>query len=171
MHKNKQRKDWDTDMLYTSMYLQGYVDVHSMSVSLCSFLCNPYITLKYTCIVRCDFIQNLFLGTGKQMLHLWKDGGFPNNSAFEKIQEQIDSILPPSNVGRILSKISVGFAGFTAKQRMCWKTLYSPIALQKYLPLQHYTHWCLYSKACSLMCRTYIEMEQADELLMRFVQD
>ena len=33
MHKNEQRQDWDTDMLYISMYQQGYVDVHSMSVS------------------------------------------------------------------------------------------------------------------------------------------
>ena len=34
----------------TSMYQQRYVDVHSMSVSqscLCSFLCNPYITLQF----------------------------------------------------------------------------------------------------------------------------
>ena len=105
------------------------------------------------------------------MLHLWKDRGFLNNSAFEKIQEEIDSIIPPSNIGRIPSKISAGFAGFTAEQWMHWTTLYSPIALRKYLPLEHYTHWCLYSKACSLMCRTYIhlrEIEQADELLMSF---
>ena len=34
---------------YASMYQQGYIDVHSMSVSqscLCPFLCNPYITLQ-----------------------------------------------------------------------------------------------------------------------------
>ena len=34
-------QDWDTDMLYTSMYQQGYIAVHSMSVfqsCLCSFI-------------------------------------------------------------------------------------------------------------------------------------
>ena len=49
LHKKKQRQDWDTDMLCTSTYLCWYIDVYSMSVSqscLCSFLCNPYITLR-----------------------------------------------------------------------------------------------------------------------------
>ena len=132
------------------------------------------LRLPYLDIVRCHIIDpmhDLFLGTSKLMLHLWKDRGFLNNSAFEKIQEQIDSIILPSNIGCISSMISTGFAGFTAERWMHWTTLYKTIALQKYLSLEHYTHWCLYSKACSLMCRTYIhlrEIEQADELLMSF---
>ena len=48
-YNSRNRQDWDTDMLYTSMYPQRYVDVYSISVfqsHLRSFLCNPYITLQ-----------------------------------------------------------------------------------------------------------------------------
>ena len=85
-----------------------------------------YSDLLYLDIVRCHLIDpmhNLFLGTSKRMLHLWKDRGFLNNSAFEKIQEQIDSIILPSNIGCISSMISTGFAGFTAERWMHWTTL------------------------------------------------
>ena len=105
------------------------------------------------------------------MLFLWKDKGYLNDLIFKKIQQQIDSIIPPSNIGRIPCKISSSFAGFTAEQWMIWTTLYSPIALHNHLPLEHYTLWCLFSKAWSLLCRPYIhvtEVETADELLMSF---
>ena len=129
------------------------------------------LRLPYLDIVRChlvDPVHNLFLGANKQILLPW---GCLNNSAFEKIQEQIDLIIPPSQIGHIPSKISAGFARFTAEQWMHWTTLCSPIALRDYLPLEHYTLWCLYSQACSFMCRPYVhvrEIEEADELLLSF---
>ena len=67
----------------------------------------------YLAIVRCHLVEtmhNLFLGMSKRILFLWKDRGFLNNSAFDNF------IVPPSHVGRIPSKISAGFAGFTAEQ-------------------------------------------------------
>ena len=84
------------------------------------------LQLPYLDIVRChlvDPMHNMFLGTSKRILFLWKDRGFLNNSTLEKIQEQINSISPPSNIDRIPSKISAGFAGFTAEQWMHWTTL------------------------------------------------
>ena len=101
----------------------------------------------------------------------WKENGFLQNASFEEIQGKIDSIIPPANIGRIPSKISAGFAGFTAEQWMHWTTIYSVIVLRDYLPQEHYTLWCMYSKACSLMCRPYVhvrDIAKADELLMSF---
>ena len=132
------------------------------------------LRLPYLDIVRCHLIDpmhNLFLGTSKRMLTLWKDVGLLNHSDMEKIQEGIDGIIPPINIGRIPSKISAGFAGFTAEQWMHWTIIYSPFVLRDYLPLEHYTLWCMFSKACSLICQPYVharEVENADELLMSF---
>ena len=64
---NRDNINWDTDMLYTSMYQQGYVDVHSMSVSqsrLCSILCNPSLfILMHVCVPISSlfiFMQSLY---------------------------------------------------------------------------------------------------------------
>ena len=77
------------------------------------------LRLPYLDIVRCHLIDpmhNLFLGTSKRILTLWKDVGLLNHSDMEKIQEGIDAIIPPINISRIPSKVSAGFAGFTAEQ-------------------------------------------------------
>ena len=95
-----------------------------------------YSYLPYLDIVRCHLVDPMLLRTSKRMLFLWKDRGFLNNSTLDKIQEQIDSISPPSNIGHIPSKTSAGFAGFTAEQWMQWTTLFSPIVLRDHLPLE-----------------------------------
>ena len=105
------------------------------------------------------------------MLLIWKENGLLRNASFEEIQGKIDSIIPPAIIGRIPSKISAGFAGFTAEQWMHWTTIYSVIVLRDYLPQEHFTLWCMYSKACSLMCRPHVhvrDIDKAGELLMSF---
>ena len=58
------------------------------------------------------------------MLSIWKEIYiYPSDSNFDKLQNHIDSINSPSSSGRILSKISAGFAGFTAEQWMHWTIL------------------------------------------------
>ena len=132
------------------------------------------LRLSYFDVVRChlvDPMHNLFLGTSKRMLSIWKEKGFLDPSKLEKLQEKVDSINPPANVGRIPGKISAGFAGFTAEQLMLWTVVYSPVVLRDLLPHHLYMHWCIFSKACALLCRPYIHkaaVDQADELLLSF---
>ena len=54
---------------------------------------------------------------------------------------------------------------------MIWTTLYSPFLLKGLLPDDKYLNWCYFSKACSLLCRPYLqihEVEEADKLLIEF---
>ena len=130
--------------------------------------------MPYFDIVRCHLIDpmhNLFLGTSKRIFTIWKERDYLNHSMCNKLQAHVDSINPPANIGRIPSKISAGFAGFTAEQWMLWTILYSPVVLQDLLPSEHYTLWCFFSRACALLCRTHIheaEVDKADELLLSF---
>ena len=80
---------------------------------------SEFLKLSYFDIIRCHLIDpmhNLLLGTSKRMLLIWKENGLLQNASFEEIQGKIDSIIPAANIGRIPSKISAGFAGFTAEQ-------------------------------------------------------
>ena len=132
------------------------------------------LRLPYLDIVRChlvDPMHNLFLGTAKHMFTIWKRKGYLTPALLDIIQEKVDSINPPYNIGRIPGKIAAGFASFTAEQLMWWTILYSPVVLRGVLPNQDYSLWCLFSKACSHLCRPYIsetKVNQADELLLSF---
>ena len=132
------------------------------------------LKLPYLDIVRChlvDPMHNLFLGTSKRMLSIWKEKDLLNNNMFVTLQERMDSINPPALMGRIPSKIASGFAGFTAEQFMLWTTLFSPFVLIDILPDNHFTLWSKFSRACALLCRPYIhtnDVEEADKLLLEF---
>ena len=142
---------------------------HEAGVRYSELLRLPYLDIVRSHLV--DPMHNLFLGTSKRMLQLWKEKKFLTDSVFDKLQEIMNSINPPARIGRIPYKVSAGSAGFTAEQWMLWTILYSPFVLRDFLPLQHYTLWCTFSKACALLCRPYIheaEVDKADELLLSF---
>ena len=56
-----------------------------------------------------DPMHNLYLGSGKHMLHLWLDHDLLSTSHFQPIQKCVDSPVVPSDVGRIPQKIERRF--------------------------------------------------------------
>ena len=75
-----------------------------------------------------DPMHNLYLGTAK---HLMKDVWLNEQSPillsadFDKIQEIVDSMMTPQDIGRIPGKIANNFGGFTADQWQSWTVVYS----------------------------------------------
>ena len=63
-----------------------------------------------------DPMHNLFLGTGKHMISLWIEEGWLTKRHFKTIQQFTDSLVLPSDVGRIPHKIESGFSSFKADQ-------------------------------------------------------
>ena len=51
-------------------------------------------------------MHNLLLGTGKYLMAMWKDSGILTKAQFEYIQQEIDGMKVPANVGRIPYKIA-----------------------------------------------------------------
>ena len=80
-----------------------------------------------------------------------------------QIQERVDSFVTPNDVGRIPSKISSSFSGFTAEQWRNWTLIYSLFCLKDVLPIQHYQCWVLFVKACFILCRRSISLEELNE--------
>ena len=71
----------------------------------------------------------MFLGMMKHMVQIWIRDGVVLSSHYEKIQESVDSINVPADVGRIPRKIQSGFSAFKADQCKNWINIYSIPAL------------------------------------------
>ena len=84
----------------------------------------PYFNAPRMCII--DPMHNLLLGTSKMMVEIWKTSGILSVKDFAVIQLRVDSFVCPSEVGRVPSKISSSFSGFTAEQWKNWTIYFSP---------------------------------------------
>ena len=118
-----------------------------------------------------DPMHNLLLGSAKHVLKTWIEMGILNESDLERVQKRVNLVKPPSEIGRIPSKISEGFKGFTADQWKNWVCIYSLFALKGIIPSGHYGMWTAFVHACQLLCRKVITREEcmeADQKLMRF---
>ena len=129
----------------------------------------PYFDPPRMCII--DPMHNLFLGTAKKMVEIWKEYNFLPPNVLQDVQAKVDSVITPNDLGRLPSKIASGFSGCTAEQWKNWTLYYSLFSLKGVLPHRHYECWHLFVKACYLLCRRSISkefVEEADKLLERF---
>ena len=121
-----------------------------------------------------DPMHNLYLGTAKHMMkNVWlkERNEFISDEDFERIQELVDSMTVPQDIGRIPGKISCSFSGFTADQWKNWTTVYSLFALKGVLPENHLECWRHFVLACKLLGKkvlTYGDIELGDRHLMEF---
>ena len=118
-----------------------------------------------------DIMHNLFLGTGKHMISVWVKQQWLTKNHLESVQQFIDKIHLPSDVGRIPLKIASGFAGFTADQFKTWITIYSIPALFTILPIEQLECWRHFVLACRILCKQGLSRDDinlANCLLMRF---
>ena len=82
-------------------------------------------------------------------------------------------MMPPPKIGRIPRKIGSqnGFSTITADEWKNWIILYSVFALDGILPPLHFQCWCLFVKACRLVCQLVInddDIQSAHEILLQF---
>ena len=118
-----------------------------------------------------DPMHNLFLGTAKHMINLWIDHEVLSRAQFASIQEVTDSIVVPSDIGRIPHKIESGFSSFKADQFKTWVNIYSIPVLFNSMAIEHLECWRLFVLACRILCKqtvSVVEVDLADALLNRF---
>ena len=119
-----------------------------------------------------DPMHNLFLGTGKRVVkEIWIDNNIISESQFELIQNRINRMVTPSDIGRIPHKILSGFSSLTADQFKNWIVHFSLISLRDILPGEHFECWRHFVLACRIMCSNDItcsNIHLLDALLMYF---
>ena len=77
----------------------------------------------------------------------------------------------PCSAGRIPHKIASAFASLTADEWKNWTLLFSLIALNNVLSVDHLQCWQKYVSACSIFCSSILtvnEIDTADELMRSF---
>ena len=105
------------------------------------------------------------------MLKVWNQSDLVIRSDFVSLQKTVDSIVVPSDVGRIPRKIETGFSGFTADQFKNWVTLFSIPSLHGILNEEHLECWRHFVLACRLLCKNSLSKNDiilADALIMKF---
>ena len=118
-----------------------------------------------------DPMHNLLLGTAKHMMTIWKEIKILPNNALDEIQNKVDTMEVPTNVGRLPFKISSNFSSFTADQWRNWVCIYSLYCLHGVLPMNHYSCWSLFVEACCYLLLPSLSMDdliRADEKLLEF---
>ena len=102
--------------------------VHKTGAKYSVLLQLPYYDAVRFVII--DPKHNLFLG----LLKVWKKKELISDKHFDLLQKRVDAIVPPPEIGRIPSKSSSEFGGFTADQWKNWVIYYSAFALKGILP-------------------------------------
>ena len=107
-----------------------------------------------------DPMHNIFLGLAKHTMKTWRDLDILQTSQYVLLQEKVDSVNPPTKIGRIPRKIGAGFVSFTADEWKHWILVYSTYALHEVIPENHFICWCLLVESCQLLCRPVLSTEQ-----------
>ena len=124
--------------------------VHSTGAKYTALLELPYYDAVRFVVI--DPMHNLFLGIAKHTLKVWKESGVLNEKDFTLLQKRVNAFQPPPEIGRIPTKISTGFSGFTADQWKNWVCYYSLFSLKGILPNKHYNTWAQFVQACQIIC-------------------
>lgn len=85
-----------------------------------------------------DPMHNLFLGVAKHFFkRIFIERGILSNADLKTVQERVDAMSVPSDIGRIPHKIESSFYHFTADQYKNWVVHYSVICLHNLLSPEH----------------------------------
>lgn len=112
-----------------------------------------------------DPMHNLFTGTAKHVLkNIWMEADKPllDKNSLLKIQEKVDKIPVPADVGRTPKKIRNSYGGFTADQWKSFTILFSVYALHGILPATDLEVWRDFVMACTFFCSTVITEARAE---------
>ena len=127
-----------------------------------------------TRMLAIDPMHNLFLGTSKHIIKdVWMSHDNPllSPSHLHTIQDRIDNICSPSDIGRIPHKIETRFSGCTADQFKNWVLLYSMPYMYSLLDQDQLECWQHFVLACRLLCKrslSHLDINLADALLLQF---
>ena len=103
-----------------------------------------------------DPMHNLFLGSAKHLLKVFKENGYLSKSNLKKKQEKTDSFVVPHDVGKILSKIVSSFDGFNADEYKNWLLLFSLYLMDGITPSKDMERLRKFVIASTYLCKNFI---------------
>ena len=118
----------------------------------------PYFDAPRMLII--DPMHNLFLGSAKHFLKSILIGReIISESQFHVLQQRVDSMCVPPDIGRIPYKIRSGFSSFNADQWKNWVVYFSLIAMHDVLSNDILECWRHFVQACRVLSTKQISLE------------
>ena len=96
-------------------------------------------------------------------MHLWLSNKILSIKDLTTIQDKVNSLNVPNEIGRIPCKIASSFADFTADEWKNWTLIYSLYCLHDVLPQSHFQVWKMFVKVCRKLCKHNILIQDALE--------
>ena len=118
-----------------------------------------------------DPMHNLYLGTVKNILKIWKERGYLQKNELEQLLEKVDEFVVPCDIGKIPKKIVSSFDGFTSDEYQSWTILFSIYCLKDTVPVPDIKCLRKFGLACQYLSRHIIskrDVTVADTLLQQF---
>ena len=135
------------------------------------------LDLEYFDVVRfctVDPMHNLFLGTAKYMFKLWEKEEIIGKKGMKLLEQRIQEMDVPTDIGRLPKKIASNYGSYTAEQWKNWTLIYSMYALKGVIGETHLQCWQTFVLACKYLCRktiSHIDLQRADLLLLKFCKE
>ena len=127
----------------------------------------------YDCIRMAiiDPMHNLFLGTAKHTLNVWKELGILTEEKLQLLDQKLTNIRAAADVGKLPTKLVSAYSSFTADEFKNWTILFSVYGLKDILADQHLECWRKFVLACRIICSrviTQTDIRMADMLFVEF---
>ena len=122
----------------------------------------PYYDAISSCVV--DPMHCLYLGTAKRFLTIWFKKKVLSKDQLVLIQQKVDAMCCPQDIGRIPYKIASNFAGLKADQWKNWTLYFSLFSLKEFLPYTDYNCWLMFVKVCSRLSRREIALSDLNDI-------
>ena len=114
------------------------------------------LELDYFDVIRfstIDPMHYLFLGTAKKMFSFWTENQIIDSKELQEIEQRIESMDVPSDIGRLPKRIVINAGSYTAEQWKNWTIIYALYCLKGILPDDHFTCWQTFVLGCRYVCR------------------
>ena len=118
-----------------------------------------------------DPMHNLYLGTAKNILKIWKQLDYLQKKELEQLQEKANEFVVPCDIGKIPKKIVSSFDGFTSDEYKNWTILFSINCLKDTVPVPDIECLRKFLLACQYLSRrinSKRDVTVADTLLQQF---
>ena len=108
-------------------------------------------------------MHNLMLGVAKHIFKIWINLGYLNDEKLCQLDERMNRMKIPSDIGRITRSMSKGYKNMKADEWKHWTLIYSIFSLQGILDKRDINIWSLFANGYSLLFKRSISINKLEE--------
>ena len=146
-------------------------ELHKNALTISELLRLPYYDP-----IKCHLINpmhNFLLVSAKKVFECWIEKGILKEKGLEELDQLIQEVPIPSNVGRVAGSVLISFKSFKAEELKNWVLYFLLCCLKDLIPLNHFNMWQIFVRSCHKLLKPRISIQEIDDahnLLVLFVE-